>query len=108
MQESSSPPVIDLDPGAALPDAVLATAERDPDARPHAFEDLVSVMLDPAGSWPDLGVLQLVAGDESPGPVEEDAAAARRALIDGGDERSRLHGSDYTPRLKRRAAVSRA
>ena len=32
MQESSSPQVIDLDPGAALPDAVFAAAERDPGA----------------------------------------------------------------------------
>ena len=32
MQESSSPKVIDLDPGAALPDAVFAAAERDPGA----------------------------------------------------------------------------
>ena len=32
MQESSSPQVIEVDPGAALPDAVFAAAERDPDA----------------------------------------------------------------------------
>ena len=32
MQESSSPKVIDLDPGAALPDAVFTAAERAPDA----------------------------------------------------------------------------
>ena len=32
MQEFSSPQVIDLDPGAALPDAVFGAAERQPDA----------------------------------------------------------------------------
>ena len=40
--------------------------QRDPDAGPHALEDLVGVVLDPAGSRRDLGVLQLVAGDRPP------------------------------------------
>ena len=69
-----------------------AVTQRDPDTGPHALEDLVGVVLDPAGSRRDLGVLQLVAGDRLPGPVEQDAAAARRPLVDGGDERPRLHG----------------
>ena len=68
--------------------------QRDPDAGPHALEDLVGVVLDPAGSRRDLGVLQLVAGDRLPGPVEQDAAAARRPLVDGGDERPRFAPSD--------------
>ncbi len=100
--------VVDRAPGPARPDdgrlALVADADggqragvrtrltqRDPDAGPHALEDLVGVVLDPAGSRRDLGVLQLVAGDRLPGPVEQDAAAARRPLIDGGDERPRLH-----------------
>ena len=99
--------VVDRAPGPPRPDdgglALVADADggqrtrvgprltqRDPDAGPHALEDLVGVVLDPAGSRRDLGVFQLVAGDRLPGPVEEDAAAARRPLIDGGDERPRL------------------
>ena len=65
------------------------------DAGADALDDLVRVVLDPAGSRGDLGVLQLVAGDDRPGPVEEDAAAARRPLVDGGDERARLHAGAF-------------
>ena len=99
--------VVDRPPGPSVPDhgrlALVAdpdrgqrarvgadVTQRDPDAGPHALEDLVGVVLDPAGSRRDLGVLQLVAGDRLPAPVEQDAAAARRPLVDGGDERPRL------------------
>ena len=101
--------VVDRPPGPARPDdgrlALVAdpdrgqrarigarVTQRDPDAGPHALEDLLGIVLDPAGSRGDLGVLQLVAGDRPPGPVEQDAAAARRPLVDGGDERPRVHG----------------
>ena len=73
---------------ASAPDVT----QRDPDAGPHALEDLLGIVLDPAGSRGDLGVLQLVAGDRPTRPVEQDAAAARRPLVDGGDERPRIHG----------------
>ena len=77
--------VVDRAPGPPRPDdgglALVADADggqrtrvgprltqRDPDAGPHALEDLVGVVLDPAGSRRDLGMLQLVAGDRLPAP----------------------------------------
>ncbi len=66
-------------------------AHRDAHAGAHALDDLVGVVLDPAGTGRDLRVLQLVTRDDRPGMVEEDAAAARRPLVDGGDERPRMH-----------------
>src|SRR4029079_8355390 len=59
-------------------------AQGDPDARPHALEDLVGVVLDPAGTRRDLGVSQLMAGGPPPRPAQKEAAAARRAPVDGG------------------------
>ena len=95
--------VVDRAPAATIPDdgrlALIAdphrheVLRRDPGladgdlhAGPDALDDLVRVVLHPARSWRDLGVLELVAGDRLPVVIEQDAAAARGSLVDGGDE----------------------
>ena len=67
-------------------------AQRDLHAGPDALDDLIGVVLHPAGPRRELGVLELVAGDDPAVVVEQDAAAARGPLVDGGDVRR--HGFD--------------
>ena len=50
-----------------------------------ALQDLVGVVLDPPRARRDLAVLLLGDRDDAPGPVEQQAAAARRALVERGD-----------------------
>ena len=50
--------------------------------------DLGGVVFDPARLGEDLLVLLLVDGDDPAVLVEDDAAAGRGALVDGGDERA--------------------
>ena len=75
-----------------LPRGHPCLAQRDLHAGPDALDDLIGVVLDPARPGRDLGVLQLVAGDDPPVVVEQDAATARGPLVDRGDVRR--HGLD--------------
>ncbi len=61
-------------------------AQRDADAGTDALDDLVGVVLDPAGARRDLPMLELVARDHATAAIEEDAATRGRALVDRGDE----------------------
>ena len=61
-------------------------AQGNADAGPDAFDDLVGIVLHPSRAGRDLAVLQLVAGDDPPAAIEQDAATARCSLIDRGDE----------------------
>src|SRR5207244_3927659 len=50
-----------------------------------ALPDLLRVVLDPARPWIDLLMLLLVRGDDVPAMVEQHAAGACCALVDGRD-----------------------
>src|SRR5690606_25611550 len=52
----------------------------------RAVPDLDGVVLDPARAWQVLAVLELPARADLPGPVHDDGARARRALVDRQDE----------------------
>jgi hypothetical protein len=54
----------------------------------HPLEDLVRVVLDPAGPGGVLAVFELVARDDACAAIEQDAATAGRALVDRRDEGS--------------------
>ena len=80
--------VADADRGEGAPIDTGLT-QRDPDAGTDTLEDLVGVVLDPARTRRDLSMLELVAGDDLPGVIEQEASTAGRPLVDGGNEEGR-------------------
>ena len=88
---------------ATSPGRAPAAAHASLEACAAALQDLVGVVLDPSRARRDLAVLPLRGRDDAAGPVEQQAAAARGALVERGDV-ARAHRSNSWTRARASSA----